>query len=67
MTRFATRFHNIDRACADRLANEFDSPAYLLDESGIQNRLADLQGDALAVYERSRIAVSYKTNPTAGV
>ncbi len=67
MTRFATRFQNIDRTCAERLASEFDSPAYLLDESGIHSRLADLQRDALAVYERSRIAISYKTNPTAGV
>ncbi len=61
------RFPEIDRALADHLCEQFGSPVYILDESGISQRLGELEAAARAVYRFSTVAISYKTNPTRGM
>ncbi len=59
-----TRFTEIDDVLAARIADEFGSPVYLLDEPGIHQRLSEMQNISRSIYERCHIAISYKTNPT---
>ena len=61
------RWQSIDAAQANWLAAEFESPIYLLDEAGIVCRFEELNQACKARIDQSRIAVSYKTNPTRGI
>ena len=59
-----TRFQNIDQSFACRIASDFASPVYLMDEVLLARRFDEMQALAKAAYSSSSIAVSYKTNPT---
>lgn len=59
-----TRFHNIDQEFAGRIASDFTSPVYLMDEVLLAQRFEEMQTSAKAAYANSAIAISYKTNPT---
>lgn len=62
-----SRFEQIDLAQAMRLEDQFGSPFYLLDVDGIMARFREFDAAAREAYPNSRIAISYKTNPTRAV
>lgn len=59
----ASRFLSIDENTASKLAQQFGSPLFIVDEPGVLSRFHSFQLLAKQAYARSRVAISYKTNP----
>ncbi len=64
---FRSRFLDVGREFADDLVARYGSPLYLIDESGLRDRLSALKAAVCGVYPDSVVALSYKTNPVTGL
>jgi len=64
---FTSRFLNIDVALAASLSQQFGSPLYLIDETGIVQRLRDFKQAVVSRYAHSIVSISYKTNLLYGL
>lgn len=65
--KFPSRFVTIDSIQANRIAERFGSPVFLMDLPGLERRFHDFQSAVKSCYSNSIVAISYKTNPTIGL
>lgn len=64
MNQRETRFRQIDQAFAKRIADQFATPTFVMDESLLLCRFEEMRDLAKSQYPYSDVAISYKTNPT---
>jgi len=67
MTACTSRFQKIDGKLAEHIVTRFGSPVYIMDESGIRARLAEIRQQTRSVYANSVVAVPYKTSTIHGL
>ena len=57
------RFEQLSHGSANKIAKQFDTPLYIIDEVSLLSRFQEFQCLVQSQYLHSKIAVSYKTNP----
>lgn len=67
MTTHTSRFMKIDEKLAEQIVSRFGSPVYLIDESGVRERLGEIQQQTQSLYSDSVVALSYKTSVIHGL